>query len=43
MLSFIYEGTGAHLVQKIMGKVEVFYLVEDTGLTPETVLLDLNQ
>ena len=37
------EGTGAHSALKIMGRVEVYYLVEGIGLIPETVLLDLNQ
>lgn len=37
------EDIGAHLVLKIMGKVEVFYLVGDIGLTLVIVLLDLNQ
>lgn len=37
------EDIGARLVLKIMGKVEVYYLVEDIGLTLEIVLLDLNQ
>lgn len=39
----ISEGTGARLVQKIMGKVGVYYPVEDIGLTLEIELLDLNQ
>lgn len=40
---FVYVDFGAPLVQKIMGKVEAYYLAEDIGLIPEIVLLDLNQ
>lgn len=38
----ILEGIGVLLVLKIMGKEAVYYLVEDIGLTPAIVLLDLN-
>lgn len=44
MLNFLLcEGIGVHLAQKIMGRVEGYYLVEDIDLIPEIVLLDLNQ
>lgn len=39
---FDLEGIGVHLVLKIMGKVGVYYLVEDIDLTPAIVLLGLN-
>lgn len=38
----ILEGIGVHLDLKIMGKVGVYYLVEDIDLTPAIVLPDLN-
>jgi hypothetical protein len=42
-LCSICEGTGAHLAQKIMGRVVGYYLVGDIDLIPEIVQLDLNQ
>jgi len=41
--SFLCEGTSAHLAQKIMVRVERYYLVGVVGLIPENVLPDLNQ
>lgn len=41
-LTFNFEGIGAHLVLRTMGRVAKYYLVGDIDLTLETVLPDLN-